>query len=170
MTLFLSILGWISFALIILVGLALDLLGLFGNWLILAAVAVAWLVTGFEHFGPLALVLMLGLAIVGELLETGAAGFGASRFGGSKGSIVAAVIGCLLGAAAGTALLPVIGTLAGACAGAFIAAALHEYLNVERTVSQSMWTGAGAAFGKVVGLFAKTLVGFVMLLVAALSY
>jgi uncharacterized protein YqgC (DUF456 family) len=170
MSLFLAIVGWTLFALCIVVGLALDLLGLFGNWIILAAVALAWLITGFDHFGPLALVIMLGLATLGELLEGGAAGFGASRFGGSKGSIVAAIIGCILGAMAGTGIFPVIGTLAGACVGAFLGAALHEYINMERTVRQSAWTGAGAAFGKVLGLLAKTLMGFAMLIVAALSY
>lgn len=170
MTLFLTILGWTLFSICVLVGIALNLVGLFGNWLILAAVTVAWLVTGFEHFHPVALVIMLGLAIIGEVIEGVAAGFGASRFGGSKGSIAAAIIGCLLGAMLGTPLFPVLGTLAGACIGAFIGAALHEYLNMERTVGQSMWTGTGAAAGKVAGMLAKTLVGFIMLIVAFLSY
>ncbi|HNZ17699.1 MAG TPA: DUF456 domain-containing protein [Candidatus Hydrogenedentes bacterium] len=170
MTLFLAIVGWTLFSLAVLVGIALDLVGLFGNWVILGAVLIAWVVTGFEHFGLLALGVMLGLAILGELIESGAAGLGASQFGGSKGSIVAAIIGCVVGAVAGTPLFPVIGTLVGACLGAFIGAALHEYLNRERTAAQSMWTGAGAAMGKVFGLFAKALVGFIMLLVAAVTY
>jgi len=170
MTLFLTILGWTLFAAAIIVGLALNLVGLFGNWIILVAVTIAWLVTGFEHFGPVALAIMLGLAILGELLEGAAAGFGASRFGGSKGSMFAAIIGCLLGAVAGTPLFPVVGTLAGACVGAFAGAALHEYLNMRRTVREAVWTGTGAAAGKIAGLIAKTLVGVVMLIVALVTY
>jgi len=170
MSLFLAILGWTLFAVAIVVGLALDVLGLFGNWLILAAVTLAWLATGFEHFGPWALGVMLGLAVLGELLEASASGFGALRFGGSKGTMLAAIIGCFLGALAGTPVMPVVGTVAGACVGAFAGAALHEYINVERTARQSAWTGAGAALGKVAGMLAKTIVGFVMLLVAALSF
>ncbi len=170
MSLFLAILGWTLFAIVIVVGLLLDLLGLFGNWLILSAVAIAWVVTGFERFGPWALVVMLGLAVLGEVLEASASGFGAVRFGGSKSTMLAAIIGCFLGALAGTPVMPVVGTLVGACVGAFAGAALHEYINIERTACQSAWTGAGAAIGKVAGMLAKTMVGFVMLLVAALSF
>ena len=59
MTLFLAIVGWTLFSLAVLVGIALDLVGLFGNWVILGAVLIAWVVTGFEHFGLLALGVML---------------------------------------------------------------------------------------------------------------
>ncbi|HOF41115.1 MAG TPA: DUF456 domain-containing protein [Candidatus Hydrogenedentes bacterium] len=170
MALFLAIVGWALFLIAVLTGIVLDLMGLFGNWVILGAAAIAWIVTGFEHFGFLALGVMSALALLGELIESGAAGLGASQCGGSRGSIIAALIGCVAGAAVGTPLFPVVGTVAGACLGAFIGAALHEYLNMERTAGQSMRVGAGAAMGRLFGLLAKTLVGFIMLLVAALSY
>jgi uncharacterized protein len=170
MALFLAILGWTSFGIAILVGLVLDLVGLFGNWIILAAVALAWLATGFEHFTPLALVILLVLAVVGEVLEAVASGYGAAKFGGGKGSVVASVVGCILGAIVGTPVFLVIGTLVGACLGAFLAAALYEYIVMEKHPGKAAWTGFGAALGKVLGLFAKTLVGFIMLIVAALSF
>ncbi len=131
--------GWCVFALAILVGLCLDLVGLFGNWIILGAVALAWVLTGF---------------------------------GGSKGSMVAALVGCLLGAVAGTPLIPVpvIGTLIGACLGAFVGAALYEYIKMERTHHEALWTGLGAALGKVGGVFAKLFCGIAMLIIAFLSY
>jgi len=31
-------------------GLTLDVVGLFGNWVILGAAAIAWVVTGFAHW------------------------------------------------------------------------------------------------------------------------
>lgn len=146
------------------------MLGLFGNWIILAALAVLWAVTGFEHFGWVGAGLIVGLAVLGEVLETLAAGYGASKFGGSRGSIVGALAGCLLGAILLTPVLPIIGTLIGACLGAFAGAAMYEYLQMQRNVDQAVWTGIGAALGRVGGMFAKLFAGFAMLAVAALTY
>ncbi len=170
MELTLAILGWTTFGLLIAVGLALDIVGLFGNWIILAAMGGLWALTGFAHFGWVAVAAMVGLAVLGEVLETAASGFGASKFGGGRGSIVASVVGCLGGAVLGTPIFPIIGTLIGACVGAFAAATLYEYIQRERTVQEAAWTGLGAALGKVAGLFAKLFCGIGMLGVAAVTY
>lgn len=162
--------GWCTFALAIFVGLCLDLVGLFGNWIILGAVAIAWVLTGFDHFGIFGLAFMAGFAILGEVLETLLAGYGAKKFGGSKGSMVAALVGCIAGAILGSGLLLIVGTLIGACAGAFVGAALYEYIQMEKTHHEALWTGLGAALGKVGGLFAKLFCGIAMLLIALLTY
>ena len=162
--------GWLIFVLAIIVGLCLDLVGLFGNWIILGAVAIAWMATGFEHFGIFSLLFMAGFAVIGEVLETLLAGYGAKKFGGSKGSMVAALVGCIAGAIFGTPIFPIVGTLIGACLGAFLGAALYEYLQMRRTHQEAMWTGLGAALGKVGGVFAKLFCGVAMLVIAALSY
>jgi len=170
MATFLAILGWSAFALAIVVGLLLDLVGLFGNWVILGAVGCAWALTGFVHFGWVGLLLMLVFAVLGEILETALAGYGARKFGGSKGAMVAALVGTLAGAILGTPLFPIIGTLIGACIGAFAGAAFYEYVQHEKGVEASIKTGVGAAVGKIGGLFAKLFCGFAMLAVAALTY
>ena len=162
--------GWGLFGLAIVVGLGLDLVGLFGNWIILAAVALAWVATGFDHFGIVGLGFMAGFAVLGEVLETALAGYGARKFGGSKGSMVAALVGCLVGAVVGSPILFIIGTLIGACLGAFVGAALYEYIKLEKKPGEAMWTGLGAALGKVGGVFAKLFCGMAMLLIAALTY
>lgn len=168
----LSVLGWGTLGLVIFVALLLDVLGLFGNWLILLAFGVTWAVTGFTHFGWLGLGGMLLLAVIGEVLETVVAGFGARKFGGSRGSMVAALVGCIAGAIFGTPLLPIplLGTVVGACLGAFIAAALYDYIQHERNAYDAAWIGVGAAIGKVGGLFAKLFCGLLMLLVAAMTW
>jgi len=164
------IVGWCMFGLAIVVGLCLDMVGLFGNWIILGAVALAWVLTGFEHFGIFGLAFMAGFAILGEVLETLLAGYGAKKFGGSKGSMVAALVGCIAGAILGSGLLLIVGTLIGACVGAFAGAALYEYVQMEKTHNEALWTGLGAALGKVGGLFAKLFCGIAMLLIAVLTY
>jgi hypothetical protein len=171
-TTILAVLGWVVFAMVIVAGLLLDLVGLFGNWLILAAVVAAWAISGFAHFGGLTIPVLVGLAIVGEVLETVAAGMGAAKFGGGKGSMVASVVGCVLGAIIATPLIPIplLGTLIGACGGAFVAATAYELKRQEHDVEGSLRVGVGAALGKVGGIFVKALVGFVMLGVAAWNF
>ncbi len=168
----LVIVGWILFGLAIFAGLVLDVLGLFGNWIILGAMVAAWAISGFTYFGWVGIAGMAGLAILGEALEMAAAGYGAKKFGGSKGSMVAALVGCLLGGVAFTPLIPVplVGTLIGACIGSFVGAALYEYIQMERGAGQALWTGIGAALGKVAGLFAKLAMGLAMLAVAAFTF
>jgi hypothetical protein len=166
----LEILGWSAFGLAIFIALLLDLVGLFGNWIILAAMAAVWFFKGFVPFGLWGLGGMLALAVLGEILETWFAGYGAKRFGGSKGSMVAALVGCIGGAILGSPLFPILGTLLGAIAGAFVAAALYEIIQHERDVKQAAWTGIGAAVGKVGGLFAKLFCGLGMLLIGFLTW
>lgn len=166
----LSVLGWSVIALAITAGMILNLVGLFGNWVILAALGALWAVTGFEHFGLWGLFFMLGVAVLGEVLETAVAGYGARKFGGSPGAMVAAIVGAIGGAILGTPVLPIIGTLVGACVGAFAAAAFYDYVKHEKGVHASVRTGIGAAIGKVGGLFAKLICGFVILLIAYWTY
>ncbi len=166
----LHVLGWIAFGLVVIVAIALNSLGLFGNWLILGAVTAVWVLSGFEHFGLLTLGILLALAIAGEVLEAAAASYGAAAFGGSKEAFFYIVAGCILGGIAGTPVFPIVGSLLGALAGGFAAAALYEYLVKERYVRDSVWAGIGAALGKAGGIFAKLFTGFVMLAVAAFSY
>ena len=170
MSLFLVIVGWICFVLAILVGLALDLVGLFGNWVILAALVTVWILSGFERFGPWSIALFTGMACLGEVVEGVAAGFGAKKFGAEKGAILAALAGCLAGSVVGTALFPILGTLAVGCLGAFIGAVAYQYIVREKQAHDALWTGLGAALGRIAGVFAKLLIGFAMLFAAALMY
>jgi hypothetical protein len=165
-----AVLGWVVLGIAIVVGLLLDVVGLFGNWVILGAMAATWAVTGFAHFGAWPMLAMLVLAVLGEVIEMVAASLGASKFGGSRGAAVAAMLGCLAGAIVGTPVFPVLGTLAGACVGAFLAAALFETAFARKDLGGAMRTGFGAALGKIAGLLAKMLVGFLILFVAAFTY
>lgn len=168
----LAILGWTAFGLAVLAGLALDVLGLFGNWIILLAVASAAAFTGFHHFGGWTLPMLIALATFGEVIEAAAAGAGVKRYGGGKGAMLAAIAGTMIGAAAGTPFIPIpiLGTIVGACAGAFIFAGAYEVLVSRRRLPDAARAGYGAALGKIAGMFAKTLVGFIMLFTAFMNY
>jgi len=170
LTITLAVIGWTAFGLAVLLGLALDMLGLFGNWIILLAVGAAAAITGFEHFGGWTLPVLLLLAALGEVVEAISAGAGTARFGGGKGAMLSAIAGTLVGAALGTPFMPILGTILGACIGAFVFAGLYEVLVSRRRIEEAARAGFGAALGKIAGMFAKTLVGFAMLLVAFWKY
>ena len=99
-----------------------------------------------------------------------AAGYGAAKFGGGRGAALASLAGCIIGAIVGTPWFPLVGTLAGAIVGAFTGALLYEFGISGKTAEDSVRTGIGAALGRIGGLAAKFTIGFVMLLVALISY
>lgn len=165
----LAILGWGAFGLAVVAGLALDIVGLFGNWIILAAAVLAYMLTGYQHFSLGALGALLVLALLGEAIELVAASYGAKRFGGAKGTMVAALVGTIVGAIVGTPV-PVIGSLVGACIGAFVGAVLYEIVISKKEAHMAFRSGFGAALGKIGGVFGKLLMGVVMIIVMFFTF
>ena len=109
------------------VWLALDLLGLPGNWLMVAGtLLVAWLKP--QMFSVWTLVAIVIVAATGEGLELLSGALGAWKGGAGRRGSVGALLGGLIGAIVGTFLIPIpmLGSLIGACAGACLG---HGSLN-----------------------------------------
>lgn len=146
---------------LVLAGLFAIVLGLGGNFILLGlALAVAW-IGGFSHLALWLWLVLLGLAILGEVVESvlgvaTARGFGASRYG-----MLGTFVGGILGAIAGTAWLPVIGSLIGAFVGAFAGAFAGELL-AGRPTGESARAGWGAFLGRVGATVFKIAVGGVI--------
>jgi uncharacterized protein YqgC (DUF456 family) len=142
-------------------GLAAVVLGLGGNFILLGlAVLVAW-AGDFHHLGWGTLLVLLGLALLGEIVESVlgllvARGFGASRWG-----MIGAVLGGILGALAGTAWIPLAGSLAGAVLGSFAGALLGEMLG-GKPFRPSLRAGTGALLGRGGAVFVKLILGGVI--------
>ncbi len=156
---------------------ALNVFGLPGNWMILAAAVL------YAYFGPAVdqrvafgwagVVVLAVLATIGEVLEFAAGALGASQAGGSKRAAVLALIGSLVGGIVGAILgsfipVPVIGTVIGTIVvgglGAFGGAVLGEYWK-GRTFDQSVNVGSGAFVGRILGTLGKMILGAVMVVV-----
>ncbi|MFG0250838.1 MAG: DUF456 family protein, partial [Phycisphaeraceae bacterium JB051] len=101
------------------------LLQLPGTWLMLLVTGTwAWWYWDEQAISFWTLAALLGLAIVGEIVETFAGVVTSKHAKSSKRSIVMGIIGGIAGAILGTGFIPVplFGTLIGACIGAGIAA------------------------------------------------
>lgn len=126
-------------------GLLLVPLGLPGLWLMVLGVVGYGALTGFRSAGPVTIGLAIGLALVGEILETWLGFRFAKRFGGSSRSGWGALVGGLIGAVVGVPV-PIIGSVIGAFIGSFLGAVVFEY-----TVSQRGTIAVSAGWGAVLG-------------------
>ncbi len=168
---------WASLLVVILlVGWVLTLLGMPGNWLIVAAV-VGYVLLVPEQ-SPVAIgwgvvVALAVLAVVGELLEFLAGALGATKAGASKRGAVLALAGSVAGGIAGLFIgvpVPIVGPIIAAVLfaglGAFAGAVLGERWK-GRGFDESWQIGKAAFWGRLLGTLAKTVVGAVMVGIAA---
>jgi uncharacterized protein YqgC (DUF456 family) len=149
--------------------LALDLLGLPGNWLMVAGtLLVAWLQPGM--FSAWTLVAVVLLAAAGEVLELLSGVLGARKGGAGRRGSAGALGGGLLGAIVGTFWIPVpvLGSLLGACAGACLGAWILEQSG-GRGSWASLRAGIGAGVGRALGTVTKLAVGILLWFLIAIA-
>ena len=158
----------------------LNFAGLPGNWLMLFAVVLFKLFSNdMNTFGVswFFILVMVSLAIFGEIIEFLASAAGVTQ-GGSKRGALLAMIGSFLGSAIGATLgsaLPVFGTLFGlifgGCLGAMTGAMLGEH-SLGKDMATQWRIGKAAFWGRFFGTFAKIGIGAInfALLILALVF
>jgi len=125
------------------------------------------LLTSFHAIGFVTITIMVGLALLGELLELWL-GFGlARRYGASPRAGWGALLGGLVGAVVGVPV-PVVGSVIGAILGCFAGATIFEYATT-RTAGTAVRAGWGALLGRVAASAAKVALGIVMTIVAIVA-
>ena len=152
----------------------LTVIGLPGNWLmVIVAGAYAWLapVAAPATLGWLALSLLVGLAVLGEVGELVASAVGVAKRGGSRRAALLALIGSTLGGLLGVvagAPVPVVGSVVGALLlaslGAMGGAVLGERW-AGRSHEQALSVGQAAFWGRLLGTLSKVLTGGIMIAV-----
>ena len=163
---------WLTlFIVLVILFWAINLIGLPGNWLIVA-IAVLWTLVGPAdyqfHWGiSVALVLLAGL---GELIEFFTSVLGTKQLGGSTRGATLSVIGSIAGGMVGAVFgipfpVPLVGMLIGslllAGVGAWIGASIGERL-VGKPMKVSVKIGAAAFLGRLFGTAGKLVVGSTM--------
>src|SRR5256885_13771467 len=154
-------------ALCCIIGLVLVPLGLPGLWVMVGGVVAYGALTGFRTVGIATMAIVLGLALLGELVEWWV-GFGLTeRYGGSRRSGWGALAGGVVGAMVGVPV-PIVGSVIGAFLGAFAGAALFEY-TVSRTATVAVRAGWGAVLGRAAGAAAKIALGVVIAVIGGFA-
>jgi uncharacterized protein len=141
-------------------GLLLIPLGLPGLWVIvLGILGYGWL-TQFETLSTGLIVLVIGLALLGEVFEAWIGFRFAQRYGGSSRAGWGALVGGIVGAIVGVPV-PVIGSVIGGFVGAFVGAALFEYTR-QRQSGVAAKAGWGAVLGRAAAAAVKMAIGVVL--------
>ena len=154
----------------------LSLVTLPGNWIVVGLAALfAWL---YPHEAGRSVTwttvaVLLGLAVIGEVVEFVAGAAGAAKQGASRRAVVLSIAGAIVGSIAGLAIgapIPILGSfvmaLLGGAAGAFLGAYLGEAWK-GRTENERFAAGRGAFFGRIWGTVGKLAVGAIMLAILA---
>jgi uncharacterized protein len=145
---------------VFLAGLALVALGLPGLWvMVLGLLAYGWL-TDFTSVSITLIAVVVGLAVLGEVVEAWVGFRLAGRYGGSTRAGWGALAGGLVGAAVGVPI-PVVGSVIGGFVGAFAGAALFEYTRAMRA-DVAVGAGWGAVLGRAAATAAKMALGVVI--------
>jgi uncharacterized protein YqgC (DUF456 family) len=148
-------------------GLLIVPLGLPGLWvMMLGLLSYGWF-TDFQTVGLWTTTLVLGLALLGELIETWLGFRFARKYGASKRAAWGALIGGLVGAVVGVPV-PVIGSVIGAFVGSFAGAAIFEYTMSAHT-GTAVAAGWGAVLGRAAAAAAKIALGIVIGVISAIA-
>src|SRR5437773_1383975 len=136
-----------------LVGLCLVLLGLPGLWVMVLGVSAYAALTDFRTAGVATIAIVVGLAFLGEIVESWLGFRFAKRYGGSSRSGWGALIGGLVGAGFGVPV-PIVGSVIGSLLGSFAGAVLFEYA-YSRRAQVAVGAGWGAVLGRAAAAAAK---------------
>jgi len=153
--------GYVLWSLLLIVASLFVYLGLGGSFIVLGLAVIYAVATGFATLTWQWLLLLLGLALLGELLEFIIGTFYVARKGATRSGVVAAFIGGLIGAFVGNGLVPVVGAVIGSFGGAFLGAVLGEFQH-NRQLEPSLRVGGYAFLGRAMAMVLKHLIALVM--------
>lgn len=147
--------------------LVLNVFGLPANWMILGLIALwNYLHPGTEALGQMFWLFVVGLAVLGEVLEWGLQAVKAKHHGASSSGTFVAMVGAFAGAILLAPLFWGIGALLGALAGAWFGCFTVEILK-GRGAEQALRAAWGAMLGRLLGTVSKCGVGGCMIALTA---
>lgn len=106
---------------------------------------------------------VIGLGVVGEVVEFYSSMAGSKRAGGSRAGGWGALAGTIVGLIVGQIVIPIpiVGAIIGGIVGAGLGAALSERGVAKRTWSESFRSGRGASTGRALSMVFKTAIAAV---------
>jgi uncharacterized protein YqgC (DUF456 family) len=137
-------------------------LGVPGGWVALVAILIFDIATGFSTVGWVLLLVMAGIAVCGEVIESVLGLVYVAHKGATKWGVLGAFVGGLVGAIGGTAVFPFIGSIIFGLLGAFAGAVIFEYVYY-KSLDRALQTGFFAFIGKISAMLVKFALGLVIL-------
>ncbi len=151
-----------------LAGLISLIFGLPGNFVILGASMLYGWYGGFQEITVKIIIILIVLALVGELIEFLLGILGSKKYESSNRAIVGSIIFGIIGAVLGAPFFFGIGAVVGAFAGAFAGAIIVE-LSQGKKMDEALKSGWGAFIGRVAGTISKGAVGIAMIAVTVIA-
>lgn len=125
-----------------------------GTWIIVAAALLYGWLNDWQRMTPAWIIVLAGIAAVGEIVELIASFVSARRGGATRQAAWGGLIGGFLGMFLFSLPLPIIGTFIGAIIGCFVGAALTEVV-IHNEIQRSARVGFFSAVGFVIGAVTK---------------
>ncbi len=154
-------LGFFLWSLLLVTASLFVYLGLGGNFIVIGLALIYALFTGFDPISWQLILVLLGIALLGEGIEFVVGTFYAAKQGASKTGVTMAFVGGLLGAWIGNQFVPVLGAVLGSFVGAFGGAVSGEYY-VEQKLEPSLRIGGYAFLGRLLAILIKHALSLVM--------
>ena len=143
-------------AAVMLLGLLMIPFGLPGTWII-AAAALGYQLLVPDSISMFTIVVVFGLAVIGEVLEFTLSAKYTRKYGGSRRASWGAIIGGMIGAFVGVPV-PLVGPVIGAVAGAFLGAFVGEYSRAGEHGTATR-VATGALVGRAIAAAMKIAIG-----------
>jgi hypothetical protein len=156
------------YILVSLAGLISLIFGLPGTFIILGASVLYGWYGGFSEITVRVIIILVVLALAGELIEFLLGILGSKKYESSNKAIVGSIIFGIIGAVMGAPFFFGIGAVIGAFAGAFAGAILME-LSQGKKMDEAIKSGWGAFLGRVAGTISKGAVGIAMIAITVLA-
>ena len=156
------------YILISLAGLVSIIFGLPGTFIILGASVLYGWYGGFSEITVRVIIILVVLALAGELIEFLLGILGSKKYESSNRAIVGSIIFGIIGAVMGAPFFFGIGAVIGAFAGAFAGAILME-LSQGKKMDEAIKSGWGAFLGRVAGTISKGALGIAMIAITVLA-
>lgn len=155
------------FLAILLFTLFLNVFGLPANWIILGLVGLwQWLLPANYRAGWFFWLILIALAVIGEILELALQVVKARKYGSSSSGTFMGMVGGIIGAIFLAPLFWGFGAFIGAVAGAWLGCFLMELLK-GKNGSEALHSAFGTFMGRLLGTVCKIGVGAAMIAVSA---
>ncbi len=138
-----------------------NMVGIPGNWILVGVALLAGLITHFTKMTWGYFLLCLGLALLGELIESFMGSVVVAKKGGGRWGIIGSFLGGLIGVIAGSAVIPPIGSVIFGFIGAFSGAVLGELFHYG-DLDSAFRIGFWSFLGRVMAILGKISVGCVI--------